>query len=425
MIINVTKPIVAEQPMSGSRRKDWAEIARTFLHIASDILPKLPNKNDGPLQLAIKGLAICDSVNRLFTVPESPEDIFIRKHGLTKVYDFNFIEFFCNSKLRSLFQETQIKIESGLIVHCYNKELGSIYWTEYNRTQLGLYYIDDKFNAANVMQRIWSLYTRGFVLDVDGTNPYGINRRKFNPIPKFEDPIAKETDKQLREFVSYHISNLNKNRSRCYLFIGPPGTGKTTFAQHVAEKLSNQILKITADAFLDMRCEYFDFLMQNLKPDTLIIDDIDRCLYSYKLLSVMENIPRQYKWLTVMLTGNKLTDLDPALVRPSRIDDVIEFDLPNERERIELLKLYMDKEISDTYIQKIAKLTEGMSHAWIKEVALQMSLETEDRLVTRIKKMLRITGQLKQQEELTVSSKRKRKNKKTENKRIRMAAVLL
>jgi ATP-dependent 26S proteasome regulatory subunit len=70
-----------------------------------------------------------------------------------------------------------------------------------------------------------------------------------------------------------------------------------------------------------------------------------------------------------ILTTNRPESLEPALAsRPGRIDQAIEFPLPDERLRRRLVALYSRSlELSPDLMDDLARRTDGASPAFIKE----------------------------------------------------------
>ena len=71
-----------------------------------------------------------------------------------------------------------------------------------------------------------------------------------------------------------------------------------------------------------------------------------------------------------ILTTNRPEQIEPALVsRPGRIDQAIEFPLPNEEGRAKLTKMYArGLGISEELMVLIVSRTKGVSPAFIKEL---------------------------------------------------------
>ena len=99
-----------------------------------------------------------------------------------------------------------------------------------------------------------------------------------------------------------------------------------------------------------------------------------------KLLNEMDGL-REDADVLVILTTNRPDQLEPALAsRPGRIDQAIEFPLPDEEGRRELARLYArGLDVPAPVVDFIVRRTNGVSPAFIKELmrrAAQFQLET-------------------------------------------------
>jgi transitional endoplasmic reticulum ATPase len=83
---------------------------------------------------------------------------------------------------------------------------------------------------------------------------------------------------------------------------------------------------------------------------------------------------------------NRPDQLDPALLRPGRLDQLIYIPLPNERERLDVLKATLRKSpiASNVDLAYLAKMTPGFSGADLTEVcqraaklAIRQSIEQD------------------------------------------------
>ena len=88
-----------------------------------------------------------------------------------------------------------------------------------------------------------------------------------------------------------------------------------------------------------------------------------------KLLNEMDGL-REDAEIIFILTTNQPEALESALsARPGRIDQAIEFPLPDDTGRNKLIQLYArGMDIDDELIATIAKKTDGVSAAFIKEL---------------------------------------------------------
>ena len=88
-----------------------------------------------------------------------------------------------------------------------------------------------------------------------------------------------------------------------------------------------------------------------------------------RLLNEMDGLQEDSEVLFI-LTTNRPDQIEPALVsRPGRIDQAIEFPLPDDEGRTKLTKLYArDLQVPDDLLQLIVRRTKGVSGAFIKEL---------------------------------------------------------
>lgn len=178
-----------------------------------------------------------------------------------------------------------------------------------------------------------------------------------------------------------HIKSLGLSAKKGLLFYGPPGTGKTHTIHYLATQTrGNTTLLITAEQ-VGLLDDYFR-LARFLQPSTVVVEDVDLIARSReqmsgsgaevllnKLLNEMDGL-REDADVLFILTTNRPDQLEPALAsRPGRIDQAIEFPLPDEPSRAKLVKLYSrGLELPDELSELIVRRTKGASPAFIKEL---------------------------------------------------------
>jgi len=111
---------------------------------------------------------------------------------------------------------------------------------------------------------------------------------------------------------------------RSVLLLGPSGTGKTGLARQLAERIGGSY--IVLDASASSRRAAWDVAM-SLRPGALIVDDLDHALKVHRaagsmLLSALEVTRRTIP--LVIMTANSLRPIRPALLRPKRVDLIVE-----------------------------------------------------------------------------------------------------
>merc|ERR1712072_1092959 len=183
----------------------------------------------------------------------------------------------------------------------------------------------------------------------------------------------------------------------CLLY-GPPGTGKTLLARAVASQLDCNFLKVVSSAILDKYIgesarlirEMFNYARDH-QPCIIFMDEIDaiggrrfsegtsadreiqRTLM--ELLNQMDGFDVLGKVKIIMAT-NRPDTLDPALLRPGRLDRKIEIALPNEVARMEILKIHSNPitKHGDIDYEAIVKLSDGFNGADLRNVCTEAGL---------------------------------------------------
>jgi hypothetical protein len=165
------------------------------------------------------------------------------------------------------------------------------------------------------------------------------------------------------------------------LFYGPPGTGKTHTIHYLASQLPNHTTLLVTAEQVGLLGEYFR-LARFLQPSIMVIEDVDLIarqrtemrsgneeVLLNSLLNEMDGL-REDSEVLFILTTNRPDQIEPALVsRPGRIDQAIEFPLPDEDGRAKLTRLYArNLQISEEILNLIVKRTKGVSAAFIKEL---------------------------------------------------------
>lgn len=94
-----------------------------------------------------------------------------------------------------------------------------------------------------------------------------------------------------------------------------------------------------------------------------------------ELLSQMDGFDPLGQVKTVMAT-NRPDILDPALLRPGRLDRKVEIGLPNEAARLDILKIHAKKitKMGDINYESIAKICEGFNGADLRNVCTEAGL---------------------------------------------------
>uniref|UniRef100_A0A804PH92 26S proteasome regulatory subunit 6B homolog n=1 Tax=Zea mays TaxID=4577 RepID=A0A804PH92_MAIZE len=128
---------------------------------------------------------------------------------------------------------------------------------------------------------------------------------------------------------------------RGVLLYGPPGTGKTMLAKAVAHHTTAAFIRVVGSEFVQK------YLGENA-PAIIFIDEVDAIATArfdaqtgadrevqrilMELLNQMDGFDQTVNVKVIMAT-NRADTLDPALLRPGRLDRKIEFPLPDRRQK--------------------------------------------------------------------------------------------
>jgi hypothetical protein len=172
--------------------------------------------------------------------------------------------------------------------------------------------------------------------------------------------------------------------SRGIILAGPPGTGKTMMAKWLAAHSEITCVLISAEMIggrHDIKRCYE--IARKLSPSLLIIEDIDtagaldRRAADHPLLGeflqAMDGVVPNHGVIT-LATTNHSDKIDPAIAdRPGRFDRIIEVGLPRKNQRYHILKQLLEKmDLDDTVdssaINSLAKASDGLTGAWLREL---------------------------------------------------------
>jgi len=238
-----------------------------------------------------------------------------------------------------------------------------------------------------------------FRFALDATNPSSLRETVAEiPTTTWKDVGGLEKVKQeLQELVQYPVEHpelykkYGMNASKGVLFYGPPGCGKTLLAKAVANECQANFISIKGPELLTMWFgeseanvrDVFDKARQSA-PCVLFFDELDSIARSRgsapgdsgvgdrvanQLLTEMDGLGVK-KNVFIIGATNRPDIIDPALMRPGRLDQIIYIPLPDFKSRVNVLKAVLRKSplAPDVDLNKIAEVTEGFSGADLTEI---------------------------------------------------------
>lgn len=213
-----------------------------------------------------------------------------------------------------------------------------------------------------------------------------------------------EAKDALREVVDFlhnpdKYTKIGAKMPKGVLLVGPPGTGKTLLAKAVAGEAKVPFFSISGSEFVEMfvgmgAAKVRDLFKQaNEKaPCIVFIDEIDtigkrrdsgvagggndeREQTLNQLLTEMDGFDGT-KGVVILAATNRPESLDKALLRPGRFDRRVPVELPDQRGRVAILKIYMNKVKHDDNIDLglIGRSTSGASGAELANIVNEAAL---------------------------------------------------
>jgi len=208
---------------------------------------------------------------------------------------------------------------------------------------------------------------------------------------------AKEAKEELKEVVEFlktpkKFHDLGARIPKGVLLLGSPGTGKTLMARGVAGEANVPFFHISGSEFVEMfvgvGASRVRSLFQKAKksaPCIVFIDEIDavgrkrgsgmggshdeREQTLNQILVEMDGFEPNAN-IIVLAATNRPDVLDPALLRPGRFDRQVVIDIPDIKDRDEILQVHARKKplTPGADLHKIAERTPGFSGADLENV---------------------------------------------------------
>merc|ERR1719439_321642 len=281
-------------------------------------------------------------------------------------------------------------------------------------------------NLRNMAKYVVELGERVAVDDIEEDMRVGVDRTKYKiqiPLPPRIDPSVtmmtveekpdvtyddcgglKEQIQQLKEVVEYPLLDperfvkLNIDPPKGVLMFGPPGTGKTLCARAVANRTDACFIRVIGSELVQryvgegarMVRELFQ-MARSRKACIIFFDEIDSiggARYNDEsgadgeVQRTMLEIVNQLDGfdargnIKVLMATNRPDTLDPALVRPGRIDRKIEFGLPDLEGRAKIFKIHASKMNCERNIRwdLLARLCPNATGAEIRSVCTEAGM---------------------------------------------------
>jgi transitional endoplasmic reticulum ATPase len=239
-----------------------------------------------------------------------------------------------------------------------------------------------------------------------------------------------ETKRELQEMVRYPIEHrhlferFGMQASRGVLFYGPPGCGKTLMAKAIANECGANFISVKGPELLNM---WFGGSEANVRelfnkaraasPCILFFDEIDSIARargaggaggssdtSDRVINqILSEIDGMGSGKTLFIIGatNRPDILDPGIMRPGRLDQLIYIPLPDRESRVSIFKANLRKSpITGINMEQLADVTEGFSGADITEICQRAAKNAiRDSITAGIERQKRVEAEELTQEE--------------------------
>merc|ERR1712170_45715 len=182
------------------------------------------------------------------------------------------------------------------------------------------------------------------------------------------------------------------------ILYGPPGTGKTLLAKAVANQTSATFLRVVGSELIQKYLGDGPKLVRELfrvaeehAPSIVFIDEIDAVgskrydsssggtreiqRTMLELLNQLDGFDSRGDVKVIMAT-NRIDSLDPALIRPGRIDRKIEFPLPDVKTKRRIFSIHTNRMTlsDDVSLEEYINSKEELSGADIKAICTEAGL---------------------------------------------------
>ncbi len=215
----------------------------------------------------------------------------------------------------------------------------------------------------------------------------------------FEDVAGVDDVKvELSEIVDF-LKNPKKYKEfgvkmpKGVLMVGPPGVGKTLIAKAVAGEASVPFFYQSGSSFVEIyvgmgakRVRELFSRAKAMSPSIIFIDEIDAVGKARGEVSNVERDSTLNQLLTqmdgfednsgviVIAATNKIELMDPALLRSGRFDRRIFISLPDYKDRLKILEIYMKDKKNNVNLSHIAKASVGFSGAALETLVNEAAI---------------------------------------------------
>ena len=175
----------------------------------------------------------------------------------------------------------------------------------------------------------------------------------------YDDKFIKEVIGDIEDFRSKEVKDiytrLGITYKKCYLFEGPPGTGKSSMIYGIASKFGLDIAYLNIHD--ELKCSGLIESIRKIPENSiLVIEDIDAIFEKRDkkdmcqkvtfsaLLNSIDGVIKPSEGSIIIFTTNYKDKLDEALKRPGRIDKIVSFNYASKEQIQKMFNNYFPEE---------------------------------------------------------------------------------
>ncbi|XP_055315332.1 nuclear valosin-containing protein-like isoform X1 [Sitodiplosis mosellana] len=195
------------------------------------------------------------------------------------------------------------------------------------------------------------------------------------------------------------LKTLGINAPSGVLLCGPPGCGKTLLAKAIANEAGINFISVKGPELLNMYVGESERAVRqcfhrgrNSAPCVIFFDEFDalcpkrsgasgdsQARVVNQLLTEMDGIEER-KGVFIMAASNRPDMIDPAVLRPGRLDKILYVGLPEKHDRFEILQAQTKQGKQpilddDVNLEELAQLTDSFTGADLAGLVRQASLQ--------------------------------------------------
>lgn len=296
------------------------------------------------------------------------------------------------------------------------------------REKMDLIDLDEEEIDAEVLDSL-GVTMDNFRFALGNSNPSALRETVVESVNVTWDDIGglDEIKQELKETVEYPVlhpdqyTKFGLSPSKGVLFYGPPGTGKTLLAKAVATEVSANFISVKGPELLSM---WYGESESNIRdifdkarasaPTVVFLDELDSIAKARgnsagdngsdrvvnQLLTEMDGMNAK-KNVFVIGATNRPDQIDPAILRPGRLDQLIYVPLPDEPARLSILKAQLRKTPLEPGLDlnAIAKAAQGFSGADLSYI-VQRAAKFAIKESIELQKLLEESKEVKAEEDI-------------------------